>query len=405
MQQLLGRANMAYITQNHEEAVKLFLEVIRHDPQVQASWTTLASVYDEMGQTDMSRQMRFCAAHIEEDPETWLDLAEQFRGEDNTAQALYCYRRAIKLDGSSPNLIWKLVDIYRQTGANNKAVEALKKIHRVEPTFLRDFNMLMEVHPIITESKQFAFGATAFGEAFVYNFATFDKPEDQAPENTMTIENIVIYVDYLLKSGDPETAVNTIHRGQRWLQGRKMEKGWDAVDDDSEYYPPPEDNEEDADVVEARHTGYELDNQLRYRLAIARLRLGQDDEAMIHINVIFDLDAMIHGDMFKELGEALMKRQLWETALECWAVLHDRDLEDEPDVIFKLAVCQHQLKRNAEAHESLKWVVEASPANVEARLELASVLEDMGKRTEALEIVSEGKLRPVCGANSSHSLG
>lgn len=64
---------------------------------------------------------------------------------------------------------------------------------------------------------------------------------------------------------------------------------------------------------------------------------------------------MIHGEMFKDLGEALMKRQQWELALECWAELHDRQIEDEPDVIFKLGVCQHHLKRYPEALESLRW--------------------------------------------------
>jgi len=199
--------------------------------------------------------------------------------EDNAPQAIYCYRRAIKLDSSSPDLIWKLVEVYRQTEQNNKAVDALRKIHRVEPSFLRDFNMLMEVHPIIMQTQQYAFGATAFGEAFTYHFATFEKPEDQGPENTMTIEHIVIYVDYLLKSGDPESAVGVIHRGQRWLQGRKNEKGWDAMDDDSEYYPQQRDDEDEEQ--EAGSGGYDLDNQLRYRLAVARLRLGQDDEALV----------------------------------------------------------------------------------------------------------------------------
>jgi general transcription factor 3C polypeptide 3 (transcription factor C subunit 4) len=69
---------MAFITQDHEEATKLFLEVIRHDPQVQAAWTTLASVYEEQGEKEMSLQMRFCGAHIEEDADTWIDLAEKF---------------------------------------------------------------------------------------------------------------------------------------------------------------------------------------------------------------------------------------------------------------------------------------------------------------------------------------
>lgn len=204
--------------------------------------------------------------------------------EENTAQAVYCYRRAIKLDGSSADLIWKLVEIYRSTDQHSKAVDALRKIHRVEPSFLRDFNLLMEVHPIIMESKQFAFGASAFGEAFVYHFATFDRPEDQDAENTMTIEHIVIYVDYLLKSGDPETAVGVIHRGQRWLQGRKNEKGWDAMDDDSEYKPPKDEDEEDD--PEGSGGGYELDNQLRHRLAVARLRLGQDEMALVGIDEV-----------------------------------------------------------------------------------------------------------------------
>lgn len=79
VQQLLGRANMAYISQNHTEAVNLFLEVIRHDNMVQAAWTTLASVYEEMGNLDSARQMKFCAAHIEEDAGNWSELAQQFR--------------------------------------------------------------------------------------------------------------------------------------------------------------------------------------------------------------------------------------------------------------------------------------------------------------------------------------
>lgn len=79
VQQLLGRANMAYITQDHPEAIKLFLEVIRLDNQVQAAWTTLVSVYEEMGDIEMSRQMKFCSAHIEEDCVTWAELAEQFK--------------------------------------------------------------------------------------------------------------------------------------------------------------------------------------------------------------------------------------------------------------------------------------------------------------------------------------
>ncbi|WOO80159.1 Transcription factor tau subunit sfc4 [Vanrija pseudolonga] len=390
VQQMLGRANMAYILAQRAEAVDLFLEVIRHDSQVQAAWTTLASIYEEMGEHEMSRQMRFCAAHIEEDIGLWRELAEEFKVDGNENQSLYCLRKALKIDPSSLDILWQLATVYRQLHKDKKAIDVYKKIHRIEPAFLRDFNMLMDIHPLIHEAKQFVFGSNVFGDAFLYHFAAFGGPEDQRAgpdQNTMQLEHIVVYVDYLLLSGDVESAVSTIHRGQRWIQGRKNQKGWDAIDDDSEYEPPKEADDEDA---EGSKGGYDLDTQLRYRLALARLRLGQDTEAMVHINEILELDALIHSRMFKELGDALMKRELWESAIEFWASLHDRvGVDDEPAVIFKLGLCQHNLQRYDAALESLRWVVDMDKSNTEARMALARVLEDMGQKDEAYEIVTE----------------
>lgn len=170
--------------------------------------------------------------------------------------------------------------MYRSNGQAKKAVEAVRKIHRTEPTFLRDFNILVELQPIFQSTQQWALAANIFGDAFVFNFATFDSPDDQRSDieeqNCMELEHVVMYVDYLLKSGDPETAINVIHRGQRWLQGRKAERAWDALDDDSEYAPAKENEESPASA--------ELDIQLRHKLAVARLRLGQQDEAIVSVS-------------------------------------------------------------------------------------------------------------------------
>lgn len=38
-------------------------------------------------------------------------------------------------------------------------------------------------------------------------------------------------------------------------------------------------------------------------------------------------------------------------------------------------------------------VISVQKSNLEARLELASVLEDMGRKSEALDLVSDGELR------------
>lgn len=89
--------------------------------------------------------------------------------------------------------------------------------------------------------------------------------------------------------------------------------------------------------------------------------------------MILQLDAKVYGALFKELGENLMKRQTFDLALECWLALHERsvrrasaggvadsqedddDWEEDPDVVYKMGICLHQLKRLPEALESLQW--------------------------------------------------
>ena len=79
VQRLLGQANMAYAQGELEKTIELFLEVIRHDPYVIAAWNTLATVYEEMDNEEGARQMRFFAAHIDDDAATWRELASDFR--------------------------------------------------------------------------------------------------------------------------------------------------------------------------------------------------------------------------------------------------------------------------------------------------------------------------------------
>lgn len=70
---------MTYVTAGPEEAIEIFLEVIRNDPYVHAAWTSLASCYEELGNRDAARQMRFFAAHVDSDEHKWKNLAGEFR--------------------------------------------------------------------------------------------------------------------------------------------------------------------------------------------------------------------------------------------------------------------------------------------------------------------------------------
>ena len=70
---------MAYARGEIQRTIDLFLEVIRHDPYVISAWNTLASLYEDTGNEEGARQMRFFAAHVEDDVETWKELSLEFR--------------------------------------------------------------------------------------------------------------------------------------------------------------------------------------------------------------------------------------------------------------------------------------------------------------------------------------
>jgi general transcription factor 3C polypeptide 3 (transcription factor C subunit 4) len=83
----------------------------------------------------------------------------------------------------------------------------------------------------------------------------------------------------LLALDDLEEALVVIRRGQRWLQGRRDQRSWDAFEDDREYDPPGFSREEEEG--EAEFESHPLEIPLRNRLALLRLRLGNDEEASV----------------------------------------------------------------------------------------------------------------------------
>jgi general transcription factor 3C polypeptide 3 (transcription factor C subunit 4) len=152
---ILGQANMNFIQGQTGPAKEGFLEVIRQDPYVHSAWVALASCYDMEGDVETARQMRFFGAHIEGDADAWKELAKEFRWVKSTelphtwrldastrldgldvwggwdwtdecreqgqdAQALYCFRKALRADPSDIFLLLELTGIYRQQGKTAK---------------------------------------------------------------------------------------------------------------------------------------------------------------------------------------------------------------------------------------------------------------------------------------------
>ncbi|WVQ98069.1 hypothetical protein IAU59_005191 [Kwoniella sp. CBS 9459] len=403
VQRLLGQANMAYILADYEKAVDLFLEVLRQDPYVLSAWTTLASCYSEQGDVEKARQMRFLAAHIDNEFQDWNDLAFEFRDIGQKEQAVYCFRKALKHDPSDTILLNELGTLYRQLRERTRASDVFKKMVKINRAFGYNFELIRQYHGVLVDTHQRSYIANIQREAFDWHVDTFASPavtKYAGHENTMTLERVIDLVDDMLVLEDLEQALEVIRKGQRWLQGRRNQKEWDKREDDMEYDPAgtqrgalsnsktKKKKKDQEDLEESE--GYPLDLQLRHRLALVRLRLGDDEEALIHVGEILNLDVLQYSSLFLELGDALMKREMWERALDCYAPIQDcEEIYDTPTQVYAVGVCHHQLKNLQQARDALQWVMENDPENINARLRLANVLEDMGHKAEALDLVSE----------------
>ncbi|EIW71252.1 hypothetical protein TREMEDRAFT_27203, partial [Tremella mesenterica DSM 1558] len=370
VQQVLGQGNIAYIDGRHDDAIRLFLEVIRHDPHVFSAWTSLASCYDELGDEEAARQMRFFAAHVENEAETWRELAAQFKERDQIPQCLYCLRKALQVDPDDVGSLWEISALYREQNKISKAVEAFKKILKTHSPTTYNFDLLMEFFPLFTETTHHDIGAQAFRRAFEWHYDHFNGPEEVYSDlaNTMRLEHVIAVGDLLMLGDQLEEALLVIRRGQRWLQNRKDERQFDALDDDREYDPPGVQRlTESGEQAEDLGT-HPLDVNLRQRLALLRLRLGDDDEAMLHVDHILEWDVELNQTLFMELGEALLKREMWEKALEVLAELQSNDnIPDSPALIYALGQCYYRLQDHAAAEEALRWVLRGRITRGEVR--------------------------------------
>jgi general transcription factor 3C polypeptide 3 (transcription factor C subunit 4) len=147
---ILGQANMNFIQGQTGPAKEGFLEVIRQDPYVHSAWVALASCYDMEGDVETARQMRFFGAHIEGDADAWKELAKEFRWVKGTSTYLATLHALARLDGWGA---WDWTDVCREQGQDAQALYCFRKALRADPS---DIFLLLELTGIYRQQGKTA---------------------------------------------------------------------------------------------------------------------------------------------------------------------------------------------------------------------------------------------------------
>lgn len=372
----LGEAAAHYASLETELAIPILREIIRTDATVWEAWVTLAQCHEDRGEPHKALGCRLVAAHLRQDKDNWLELAETSARQGQVDQSLYCYRRAARMDPSDANVLYAWASALKATGRDAEALEAFKRLLALSP---HDLLVLAETPPLFLATNQVQDAVRLYQAAFEYHTATFAHPdaaEAALGPAALSLETLTTLADLLFVSRDYDAIVDVCRRGQRWFQGRREETFWDAMVDDREYDPPG------ANVREGE--GYELDLNLRHRLAVARLKLGHDTDADVHIDEILRQDPATYAVLWADVGAALMDRGRHEHAKGIFERLVDGG-ETDVGYVTNLGLCQLALK-DPQAIDTLRAVLDVAPDRA-TQLKLAEALEGAERYQEALEVI------------------
>ncbi|KAJ1909482.1 transcription factor TFIIIC subunit tfc4 [Tieghemiomyces parasiticus] len=259
VQNLLGAANMSYVTQEYDQAVATLQEVIRLEPKAFQAWHSLALIQEELGDKPRALMLYLVAAHITPwDGPLWKRLGHLSLEQNEPRQALYCFSKAVGADKGDGEALLERSQLYVDLGKFTKAVDDLAQYLRLNPhdvTILRALAQLGAAHhlyePVLHAYERL------FYLAYLEDQDPTGEDEDEVPDREaeneaalyFTASDLNIFAELCMMAGDYERLVFHVRRGSRYLQRRNGEAWW-ATPDESEAVTNFRHSKETCDAVD-----------------------------------------------------------------------------------------------------------------------------------------------------------
>ncbi|KAJ3288406.1 transcription factor TFIIIC subunit tfc4 [Borealophlyctis nickersoniae] len=390
--EVVGKANLAYTQSDYSQAFKLLHEVIRNKPSAYQAWATLAMMHDELGHIDKALKTYLMVAHLSpSDSELWKRCGTMSRKLGHIDQAIYCYTKAIRLDPADVDSLWDRSLLFKEQRKLQKAIDGFQAILAIIPYNMPAVKELSKIH---LELKDFSKAIALFEgamQADVDNPLPLEDEDDEeheierdigigggrhdpAPHVRMGYEEINMLAELYIEAGEYAKAWSAIVQGVQRIQrignGIPVTAGTAMVED------------------EELATG-DLPLELRVKLGVCRLWLGQPDAAATFFRPLYASRVEEYGELYFDVAEAYMNKRMFTQALAVFDALTNCEQTDIPAAWKQMAQCYQQLGNMETAAELYTSVLEVMPNDVDVKLALAEVYEEMGEEDRALQLVSE----------------
>lgn len=300
----LAQAYNAFIGTHYDEAMDIVKEIIRVNAETFGAWSLLVSLFEESGQMTEALNAKVFAAHLRpKDVNSWIECAtmalgmsadpttleteEQVEAErldrlDKLQIAAMCYSAALRADPKHIAARIGKADVELELERFTQAADDYLRYLRRRPYDIEAVRHLAEASYDSTRQAEIAEKATE-----AYNTIITHLRNGGVLDNGFTLEwmDVIIFIELFASIGQFGKAAGAVGFLSRWLLGRPDELFWELYDDDREW--DRYDNrrrlakEYDPDRHPPETYGVGLPPDIRAKLAIYRMKLGQEEEAMV----------------------------------------------------------------------------------------------------------------------------
>ncbi|KAI1133052.1 hypothetical protein F5Y10DRAFT_230058 [Nemania abortiva] len=407
-------ASSAYTDGRLDEALEWVEDAIRINAETYRAWTLLASILQEKGDLKGSFTARVFSCHLQpKHVEGWLHCARMGKelrdelpedGAEFLEQISICCSAALRADINNREARHERAAIAAERGQIRTAAKDYLYLLEHADYDVEALRLYAEMTMILaSRGKRNPYKPSSAIDWYSRAFAHFraNAIDDRHPFEWQDID---VFSRLLIHVEHTKDALYEIKSLARWLLGRSSESFWDDWQDDDREW----------DVDNARRTGFDEFQEGRYpessygsgfpldmrtKLAVLRLKLGDLDEAQRHINHL-DPEGPNGAHILSNEPHLLVEvaSALYESDLREMALRFFEPLLSIPDVLDSAALlaagrCYLDAGDQRQAEECFSAAIDADESNdeasIDARYELAKMYEAAREEQEAYILVNE----------------
>ena len=378
LQGLMGEANLRFARGDVETAERMCMEVIRQDPSAPEPFQTLATLYEEQGEIEKSLQFGLLAAHLApQDGEEWSRLADMSLEQGQTGQAADCYRKAIDADPSNARYHFTRAELLERMGDKKAALRCYKRLlGDLSPDQGEEYMQATKsVATILHQREELAEAKKYFEEAF-----------SKYPDSVNN-ELVNLFLELLIGVDAMQQALSVCCE---WCEVQFSSEQQHTVISGLE-------PEQQLAAFTEMIVPDQVPAEIRAKLVVilVNLKAHHLTEEIVEMFLDDDTETEMFGDLILDMGEAMVKEQLWSKAMQLYNKLVECERYSEAAVWLQLAECQAKCNMLEEAEKSYKKVVSLAPHVYQARLQLSLIIHKLGRADDALDTLDQDEQQEI----------